>query len=248
MARFWPWHFQKQVFIVCFIVVLTIFAFYSYSVYIRELEMIDISSDGHLGKNPTEITGIDRAHRQAIRHRGVWVFIVNENKHLLFAKRSDHSITCPSTWSVIGEHCHFGESYYHCAQRCIEEELDIHHSDSLLPMEDGPVLVHLNYGDRIDKQWTQVFLAFVKEKFVAKDDISEIQSILWRNFSGAEEWLKECPEGQCRSCNPQEVWKMTQSNQFSYYYTFLQLTVEYINLAEILLQNISLASRKQLRV
>ena len=247
MVRLWPIQLQKRVIFVFIFVVLTIFAFYSYSVYIRELEMIDISTDGHLGKNPAEVAGIDRAHRQAIRHRGVWVFIVNENKHLLFAKRSEHSITCPNAWSVIGEHCHFGESYYHCAQRCIEEELDIHHSDSLMPMENGPVLVHLNYGDRIDKQWTQVFLAVVKEKFVAKDDVSEIESIMWRNFSGAEAWLTECPGGQCRSCNPQEVWKMTQEKQFSYYYTFLQLTVEYINLAEILYQNISHVSENYSR-
>ena len=217
-----------------------VYLFYIYCLGIQSIELIDISEDGTLTNNPLHAVSIEHAHLRAKKHRGVWVFVSNEYKQFLFTKRSKNAKTCPGSWAFNGEHAVFGESYNHCAHRCVEEELGVHHVEQLVKLEDSPVLVHLDYGDRIDKQWTQVYLAVIKKEFVVKEDRFEIETVEWVNFSVANKWLGECPMGTCRSCNPGHVSKTYPNSSTSFYYTFLEMNIEYLNSAIAVYLNITL--------
>jgi isopentenyldiphosphate isomerase len=48
--------------------------------------------------------GIDAVHRNALPHKGVWVYVLNSKYQLLLPRRGAHMKTCPSTLSIIGEH------------------------------------------------------------------------------------------------------------------------------------------------
>ena len=66
---------------------------------------------------------LDEVHRQAQTHRGVWVFVVNVAGQMLLLRRPLTMLTCPDTWSVIGEHNLPGESYLQAGRRGVAEEL-----------------------------------------------------------------------------------------------------------------------------
>jgi isopentenyldiphosphate isomerase len=216
-----------------------VYLFYIYCLDITNNELIDISEDGTLAKNPLDVVSIEHAHLRAKKHRGVWVFVTNEDRQFLFTKRSKSSKTCPGSWALNGEHAIFGETYDHCAHRCVEEELGVHHVEHLIKLEDSPVLVHLDYGDRVDKQWTQVYLAVIKKELVVKEDRYEIDAVQWVNFSVANKWFGECPMGVCRSCNPGHVSKTYPNSSTSFYYTFLDMKIEYLNSAVAIYSNIT---------
>ena len=42
---------------------------------------------------------------------------------LLFLQRSDKVVTCPATWSMLGEHSNVGENSMETVVRGLEEEL-----------------------------------------------------------------------------------------------------------------------------
>lgn len=205
--------------------------FYLYCRSLGDVEFIDMSEHGELSLDPHDRIGIDTAHLRSKRHRGCWVFVVNENEQLLFVKRSGESLTCPSTWSVIGEHTKFGESYDSCAKRALKEEISVLEYQNMVSLEDDPVLVHLDYGHRIDKQWTKVYVATVAKNTLRMSDIRENTEFTWVNFAEADYWLHQCPNGDCRYCNPSRVWKMHSNHTFSYYYSFIEMTVEYLHAA-----------------
>ena len=66
---------------------------------------------------------LDEVHRQAWTHRGVWVFVVNAAGQMLLLRRPATMVTCPDTWSIIGEHNQPGESYLQAGRRGVAEEL-----------------------------------------------------------------------------------------------------------------------------
>ena len=87
------------------------------------LEIARISTaDGAYSNDP--LMNIDDAHRLAVAHRGVWLFLVLVPfGELLLVRRSVTMATCPDTFSIIGEH-HFGrEDDDAAAARALREEL-----------------------------------------------------------------------------------------------------------------------------
>jgi len=66
---------------------------------------------------------IDLAHRTAVLHKGVWLFVVSADDMLLIAQRNAAMATCPGTLTVIGEHHNGRESDAACARRALREEL-----------------------------------------------------------------------------------------------------------------------------
>ena len=70
---------------------------------------------------------IDVAHRNAYLHTGHCVFIMDASGLLLFLKRSPDVVTCPNTWSILGEHTKANENPFDTVARGIEEELGLKH-------------------------------------------------------------------------------------------------------------------------
>lgn len=68
---------------------------------------------------------IDAAHRNGYLHTGHCLFIMDESGLLLFLKRSSDVVTCPSTWSILGEHSIANELAHDTVVRGMEEELGL---------------------------------------------------------------------------------------------------------------------------
>mmetsp|Transcript_19196 Transcript_19196/g.31526 ORF Transcript_19196/g.31526 Transcript_19196/m.31526 type:complete len:295 (+) Transcript_19196:43-927(+) len=68
---------------------------------------------------------IDEAHRNGYLHTGHCLFIMDASGLLLFLKRSSDVVTCPSTWSILGEHSMAKEEARDTVVRGMEEELGL---------------------------------------------------------------------------------------------------------------------------
>jgi len=53
---------------------------------------------------------IDAVHRHGHLHTGHILYVTDANGWLLFLRRSDKVVTCPATWSLLGEHSNVDES------------------------------------------------------------------------------------------------------------------------------------------
>jgi isopentenyldiphosphate isomerase len=211
--------------------VIVLWVFYLYCTSIENIEFLDMSNNGEPSSDPHDRIGVDTAHLRAKRHRGTWIYVMNEHHQFLFVKRTKETMTCPSTWSIIGEHCKFSESYDACAKRGLREEIAVLKYQNLIPLEDDPILMHLDYGHRIDKQWTKLYIVTIAKEVLRKTDITENADFTWVNFTEVDNWLHQCPGGVCRYCNPAKVWKMDSNRKFSFYYSFIEMTVEYLHAA-----------------
>ena len=74
---------------------------------------------------PSGFHPIDEAHRHGLLHTGHCVFIMDASGLLLFLKRSSNVVTCPSTWSILGEHSIAKEEAHTTVIRGMEEELGL---------------------------------------------------------------------------------------------------------------------------
>lgn len=70
-----------------------------------------------------EAVSIDKAHRGGKLHIGHVLFVMDDAYDLLFLQRSRDVITCPGTWSVLGEHANSNETPMQSVLRGIQEEL-----------------------------------------------------------------------------------------------------------------------------
>ena len=68
---------------------------------------------------------IDVAHRQGLLHTGHVLYVVDSDGMILLLKRSNGVVTCPGTWSLLGEHAERGEVAIESAIRGIREELGL---------------------------------------------------------------------------------------------------------------------------
>ena len=84
--------------------------------------LIEVVS-GRDGRVVEALQPLDLVHRQGRPHKGVWVFVVNAAGQMLLLRRSAHMMTCPNTWSIVGEHNQPGESYLQAGRRGVAEEL-----------------------------------------------------------------------------------------------------------------------------
>ena len=66
---------------------------------------------------------IDLAHRRGLPHKGVWLFVLSADAHVLIVRRDAAMRTCPHKLSIIGEHHKPAESDAQCAARALAEEL-----------------------------------------------------------------------------------------------------------------------------
>ena len=95
------------------------------------------------------VYSIDTAHRQGALHTGHCLFLMDANEKLLFLKRSSQVVTCPDTWSILGEHSIAGEESIEAVTRALQEELGL----DVTVQED---LLHpVGYGYSIDLDYSR---------------------------------------------------------------------------------------------
>lgn len=71
------------------------------------------------------MVSIDEAHRKGYVHAGHVVAIVDAAGLMLFLRRADTLVTCPGTWSTLGEHAVEGEDLGGAVRRAVWEELGV---------------------------------------------------------------------------------------------------------------------------
>jgi len=82
-------------------------------------------------------------HQQGLQHRGVHVFLFNEQGEMLIQKRSADRVHAPSLLDCsVSEHVKSGESYLEAAMRGLKEEMGVEGIDieplGKIQMEYGP--------------------------------------------------------------------------------------------------------------
>ena len=153
---------------------------------------------------------IGEVHSRGLLHRGIWLAVLNHAGQLLLLRRSSRTVTCPSAWSLVGEHCQPGEPATDTAQRALREELGLASEaqrqiaierlgPDLLFKSDYSVDGGLAAGSGRVKQDLQVTTLLVATlpartpRFTFGDEVSETRWIRvesvgrWANSSGAKE-------------------------------------------------------------
>ena len=75
---------------------------------------------------PCGLVPRSRVHAEGLLHRSVHILIVNQQRELLLARRSQHKDICPGYWDLsAAEHQRPGEAGFQSALRGISEELGI---------------------------------------------------------------------------------------------------------------------------
>jgi 8-oxo-dGTP pyrophosphatase MutT (NUDIX family) len=138
---------------------------------------------------------IDVVHRNGFIHMGSWIHVIDSpltsdsEPRILMIKRKEDLVTCPGTWSLVGEHAYRDESPLDTVRRGLKEELGSRFLDyvdrfgSITKLMDLPVYFELDYGPskigrRTDKQVTYLWLVEVPmEKNVSGDAISSESTI-----------------------------------------------------------------------
>lgn len=140
---------------------------------------------------------IDIIHRKGMAHRGSWMFVVDDQLRFLLVWRSPRMVTCPSSWSMAGEHVVAGETFEAAAVRGLEEEVEFLGEADVQALG-VPYLFRHKYqtrlGLRTDLQWTRSFLAWSKDFSVDFAQISsgspaavlDPEASSMANFSAAE--------------------------------------------------------------
>lgn len=163
---------------------------------------------------------IDAAHRNGYLHTGHCLFIMDESGLLLFLKRASDVVTCPSTWSILGEHSIANELAHDTVVRGMEEELGLKKQVSSLGTNDPSISadfqtmsnnsIHVaiqnitqyplyyirHYGprldNRIDSQLTYLWLARLPKRH---DEIQiklddEVADHKWISLEEFSDWIE----------------------------------------------------------
>jgi 8-oxo-dGTP pyrophosphatase MutT (NUDIX family) len=176
----------------------------------HEVEMIDMSINGEVSMNASSNVRIDKAHREGLPHRGVWMLLVRAASgagaggcELLVVQRSAQSKTCPGLWAFPGEHTRLRESYRAAALRGVWEEFGLAEYDLLLvqALWSGlPVLQHIQYlgpvaRRRVDVQWVVPFVLVLRPNSRLKVN-QESSAARWLDGEALRQWARRCRQGE----------------------------------------------------
>lgn len=125
----------------------------------EQLDIIDENDPNHVIGGPLPI---EKIHREAIVHRGVWIFALDSHLRLLLSWRAPSMKTCPMTWSPLGEHAITNETLEETAKRGLSEEARFIARPRVYPVG-VPFMYEYTYSkdtpeQRIDRQWTQAYV------------------------------------------------------------------------------------------
>lgn len=143
---------------------------------------------------------IDAAHKKGFLHTGAVLFVTDSSGKILVMKRSASVVTCPNTWSIVGEHSIAGEDSNYTPIRALKEELGLsisEHYAQIQNMTDFPLYYIRHYGarngNRIDRQLTYMWLVTLPQRH---EEISwtldhEVADSKWITLRSFDEWLRE---------------------------------------------------------
>jgi len=142
---------------------------------------------------------IDAAHRKGILHTGGILYIMDASDKILVMKRSRSVVTCPDTWSILGEHSIVGEDANDLPARALAEELGLSVTSLDITIQNLTAfpLYYIRYygarnGNRIDRQLTHIW--FVKlPKRHQEIDLRldhEVAGHKWVSVDEMDKWLE----------------------------------------------------------
>jgi len=139
---------------------------------------------------------VHKAHVLGLPHGGIWLLVLDNRSRVLCIRRQASLKTCPSKWSLLGEHQHESEDLDTLAQRAVDEELGLKmrsYTKKIVPLSQSPLWYRRDYADgRRDRQ--AMFLAAVlmngtgESMPLAADD--EIADLRWVSISDLTAWLQ----------------------------------------------------------
>lgn len=151
---------------------------------------------------------IDSVHRQGLIHIGSWIWIEDIQGKVLVLKRSPTLVTCPNSYSLVGEHASRFEQPNATWLRAIREELGqamLSHIKSAQELPGSPIYYARDYGtknsNRVDRQLT--YLWWVKmdsagAELPIKPD-AEIALHEWIETKTLQGWLEEAHENLAKT-------------------------------------------------
>jgi isopentenyl-diphosphate delta-isomerase type 1 len=135
-------------------------------------------------------------HQKGLQHRGVHVFLFNEQGKMLIQKRSADRVNSPSLLDCsVSEHVKSGESYFEAAVRGLKEEMGVEGIElkplGKIQMEYGPNdnEISVIYEGRVNPQQVKFDPGEISEvKFMSLDEIKAGIVLEKRSYCG---WFVE---------------------------------------------------------
>ena len=151
----------------------------------------------------SNLYSIDEAHRQGLIHSGAWIWIEDIDGKVLVLKRGPGLVTCPNSYSLVGEHTQGIEDPHETWRRAIREELGeaiLGYIKSVEQLPDSPLYYVRDYGqqnsNRIDRQLT--YLWWIKMDragiYLPIEPDAEVAYHDWIEVKTLQEWLHEAHE------------------------------------------------------
>jgi isopentenyldiphosphate isomerase len=146
-----------------------------------------------------EHLSIDEIHRRGLYHSGTWITIVDKQQHVLLLKRAPHLVTCPNSWSLLGEHASPEEAPLETVKRGMREELGdsiFSHVQFYKQLTNHPVFYYREYGpsngNRIDQQLTYLYRVQLDRKGseLALNVDNEVADLRWISLQELQDWIR----------------------------------------------------------
>eukprot|EP01060_Flectonema_neradi_P019460 TRINITY_DN265_c1_g2_i1.p1 TRINITY_DN265_c1_g2~~TRINITY_DN265_c1_g2_i1.p1 ORF type:complete len:257 (+),score=30.06 TRINITY_DN265_c1_g2_i1:46-816(+) len=102
-------------------------------------------------------------HANGLNHRGVWIYVTDQNGYMLVVWRPPHMRTCAAAWCIVGEHSLPRESWTDTAKRGMREELGWSRDQVLSLSAVGTLYFNHTYANgKKDRQLCTIFHVVVK--------------------------------------------------------------------------------------
>lgn len=151
-------------------------------------ELLDILNDND------EVTGQEMrsaVHQQGLWHRGVHVFLFNEQGEMLVQQRGADRANSPSLWDCsVSEHVKAGESYREAAIRGLREEMGVEGVDISLRGK-----IKMEYGFN-DNEISEIYEGKLNGQSVQFDPV-EITEVRFMSMDAIKAGISQAPEEYC---------------------------------------------------
>ena len=172
----------------------------------EDIQITEHEIDAYIEGN---VVDIDSAHREGLPHRGVWAVVIDGKQRVVLIKRGKDTVTCPETWSIVGEHNDPGETYFEALRRGVEEELGLTWATDVeahWELDPSASLLNITYWDKFretvhrrDLQWTMPYVVALKDDASIEVDHREIDDLLLMPFDGFMPWWGQHGHEICRT-------------------------------------------------
>ncbi|MFN8434769.1 MAG: NUDIX domain-containing protein [Anaerolineales bacterium] len=151
-------------------------------------ELLDVVNDDD------KVTGQEMrsvVHQQGLQHRGVHVFLFNEQGEMLIQKRSADRANSPSLLDCsVSEHVKAGESYLEAANRGLREEMGVEGIEISLRGK-----IQMEYGVN-DNEISEIYESKLNGKSVQFDPV-EIAEVQFVSLDEVRAGISQSPELYC---------------------------------------------------